>query len=54
MAHRFDSFTRNIPANCNNFTLHIAEVELVGFRKLLELSRVSPETWWNQYTDNKF
>lgn len=48
MAHRFKTTSRVLLANCVPFTLHVFEKELSDLRRLLELSKIGQETWWNQ------
>ncbi|RFU78910.1 epoxide hydrolase [Trichoderma arundinaceum] len=54
MTGHFDVTPTIMPGKPEKFTLHVPEKEFAEFRELLKLSKIGPETWWNQHNDRRF
>ncbi|KAJ5675970.1 hypothetical protein N7462_008867 [Penicillium macrosclerotiorum] len=54
MANKFDFIPKKVLNKPVSFNFQVPEEDIVEFKKLLELSKIGPATWWNQHGDAEF
>ncbi|KAF5524013.1 putative epoxide hydrolase [Colletotrichum aenigma] len=54
MAHAYGTVPAGAPKQPEKFTLRIPDQEIADFKKLVELSKIGPDTYYNQQEDRRF
>ena len=53
MSGNFSQIPQNATVEPESFELRIRDNEIDGFKTLLKLSKISPQTWGNQQADRR-